>query len=929
MSGLLSKKLKIWSAAPAATVYVFQDGSSSDPDVTSGKRYDAAFTFGAAPSGTTRVSDREWIDLTSLENSYDTGKQLRFRILGRKTWLNDPSGSIQIGPNDRVEFYAERPDADSSVTCASWHLNQAGTGSRRLFVGFVESVSSTPDGGLDVSCRDPLWKAQDVRVERDTTNGISIPKIAFNVPVDAPDYFYSIKIVTTGATPWGSGEAISTDPNMTVKQILEYLDSRYYSKLVTAGVIDSGLASTIFASGDISGLTYKPPPIVVENADFPDLVRQVLQWAPDMKLIVDHQTTQWRLLRVGLTVKSTSTTTSSAITSAGGPYYSKVSVTNPALFSASPGVTGNRVRIYSTGNPALNLERTVYSIVGSELRFVEYTPTGGGGFGSGSRIIPIDGLALPSLTVSVDDCPRGMPQIALDLDKVYSAVKIYSVNQVTTSETVPWNSTDLAAGALQPGWKTSYESAWSDKDKDRESDFGSDGKGCKVYKIDNDGTYDRLYIRYTDSDYGTDHVNDEWRGCSVHVWTQNGADIRGQDKTFRIRANGSVSDVGDGTGGIRVTLDCAPGAFLTYVPNFKPVNDVSATEDRVCLTHSMRFQNTVSANSLPAENNARWEVGRKWSFTDTTIRFDLSSAPHVASCTPLKLQVDDGTGAPRRIVAMTSNLGYPSRNQNLAGPWVQVAGGGPGSFQVYRRNSFYTRTPAATPCPAGYQPPRLVQVEYERTTTTMRTARFPASGYAGTAYERFSLTREWSLLAHDWTADNQDADYAVLAERLWNEFSKGHQRGTVTKPGVKERGVFLDLGILANLTTGLAVQTQSSMVLGFWGAVTRTVLDFQRDMVTYEFDSSSAFADLAFEVYEKMGVQVAAQVADLAAQIQKLGELPKCLAGAQFGETPVNLCADQVYLHGGAPITPRLRQTAKDNQAVHSTATSYDFAGAW
>ncbi len=935
MSRLQNIKIKFRSAAPAGTIYVFQDGSASDPDVTSGRRYDNAIRAGASPPGTTLQNDKQYLELVSMDHSYDTGKQLNLALTGRKAWLNDPAGAIQLGPNDKVELFADRPDADSSVVCASWHLNQQSTGQLRIFYGFIASVDSTPEGGLKIVCKDGAWKANDIRAERDTSGGITIPKIAFNVDLDNADWFYSIKITAPGTgTPWSTGEATTAASKMTVKEILEYLDSRYYSKLVTEGAIDNATAASIFASADLASLTFIPPAIVAENIGFRELVQQVLQWAPDMRLVVDHRTTQWRLLRTGLTVKSTSTTTTTSIATGAGPYGSKVSVVDPSLFSASPGVTGNRVRIYSSGNPALNLERTVQAIVGSELRFYEFSPTGGGGFGSGSRIVPIDGNALPTLTLNLDNCPKGDPKIGLDLDRVYSAVKFYSVYQKTTSETVAWNSTDLAAGALQPGWKSGFNSAWKDKDKDRESDFGSknaDGNsnGCRVYKIDNDGTFDRIWIRYSDSAFGSDHVNDEWKGCVLWVWTINGADSRSLDRVYRIRASTNVADAGDGTPGFRLTLDVSAGQFLTDSPTFKPVNDPSATEDRVAITQNMRFQNVGSINALPAENNARWEVGRKWSFTGTTIRFDASSSPHVSVCTPLKLQVDDGTGNFRRVAAMTSQMGYPSRNQNPAGPWVQVAGGGPGSFQVYRRNSFYTRTPAAAPCPSGYQPPRLIQVEYERTTTTMRTARYPASGFAGVAFERFGLAREWAVTTPNWTEDNQDADYTAMVERFWNAFSKAHQRGSVTMPGVKERGVFIDLAIHASLSTSLAPQTQSSMVLGFWGAVTQVTLDFQSDSVVFDFDSKSPIQDLAFEVYEKMGVSIASKVEDLLALTQKLGELPKCLAGSQLGETPTGMCAEVVYEPGGRSILPKLRLPSKDNQANHSTASSYDFAGAW
>ncbi len=796
---------------------------------------------------------------------------------------------MTFNPNGLVEFYAKAPTA-STITTASWHIDNATPGTQvRLFYGHISDVEVSPSEGLTVTCKDPFYKANGVKIQRDSQNGITIPKIAFNLPRDNPDFWYSIKLVSPASPLLGVGETTEADSRATLRQILEYLEHEFKAQLVIEGVLESA-ALTLFVSTDLAGLDMKPGPVILENTGFADGVKQILRdWAPHLRLVIDHQTTQWRLVQYGPQLKDKyATGTSTCIAVGGFPYLSHGQVDDVTFFSATPGADGNRVRIFSTINPSLSEERTIYSISGPTLNFNE---TGVRDYAFAAwTCYPVHPDTLPTLDISIDDVVPSNARVAIGFDNVYTAVNLYSVYQTTESRTEQWNRQDLGTGALQPGWDSGFESAWNDKDSDRESDFGVDGQGMKPYTTGNDGTNDYFMVPFSQSQHSTDHVDQEWVDCSVWMWKVGGADVKNQNRTYRIKSTARVSDVGNGTPGLRITISHPVGIILSDNPTLSLV--ATGGSDRIILTQNYRFTTTGG-------NNKRWEVGRKFYFTETTIQYqyDQDASPHVTMCSSPKISQDNGTGTNRRYAAMNQNLGYPQTNTGPTGAWETLATGGLGAFHVWRRAT-YSRAPVGSPCASGsgWQPPRLLQVEYETTTRTLRSARFPTTGYGGTAFARYGFNAQLDIAVEHWAEDTQTPDYESLAYRLWQIYSHAHHQGEIRKPGLVENGVWLDLGVTCQLRSTLSASSYGSSYEGFWGTLTRAEYDFANDEMVFSFDSKSRIQGFTTKVYEEYGLKTEKSIVpELMALIRKGQELSQCLAGSQLGEQPQGLCAERVY----------------------------------
>ncbi len=911
-------KLKAWAEDGSGLVAVFQDGSAADSDATTGRKYDNSFTTGALPSGKTLQVEREWIDVKSLTHNVESGKTLTLGVNGLTAWKNDQANAYPWTPNDTVELYAQVPTPDSTVATASWHLNGVTPGTQvRMFYGHVADVSVDADDGLQITCRDTQWTANLIKLERSAPDSITIPKIAFNLPREHPDFIYSIKLVSSAsATPLGMGESAEADTRATLGQILDYLQTHYRTRLVDEGVLDTSLASSLFATADIGPLTVKPTQIILQDCGFADGVKQIIRtWAPHLRLVVDHRTTQWRFIQHGPKLTETYANGTSGYGNFAGVGYASVgSVDTPGAFSV-----GMRVRMYGGGTTThpqycLTQEKTLAAIVGNELRFVEQ---GTYFFNSGSwKAYPVATDALAVLNLSVDDVPSGGVSLSQDADGVYSAVNLYSVNQVTESRNEAWNRQSYTGSILQHGWDTSFEAAWTDKEGDREEDVGADGEGLKPYTIGNDGTHDYITVSYAQSQYNTRHTSNEWQDCSIWIWTMATADIRNLNRTYKILTSQHMADCGDGTAGLKITVDTGVGKLLIDSPTFITVAGGGPGADRVILTQDKKFKTTGG-------NNKMWEVGRKFYFNSQTVTLDASSSPHSEICTDLKITSDNGTESARRVSAMHPGLGYPAVNVTPAGAFEQLAGGGLGATFVWRRAT-YTRTPTGSPCTSGtgWTPPRLVQVDYETTTTTLRNARYPATSYAGPAFARYGIASEYTALVQDWTDDSQTADYTDLAFRLWQVKSHAHHQGTVRKPGIKENGVWLDLAIDVNLNSSLAgtLKDNGSGYGGFSGTLTECTWDFENDEVIFGFDNGGE--DLQIDIYEELMTKQVSTIADLSAYAKALKQLNDCARGSQAGEQPSSVCSSRVYYKDGNTVEQKITTViGKPQQESGASAT--------
>lgn len=922
MSSLTNRKLKVWSASPRQTVMVFQDGTATDPDVTFGFRFDDAFRSGA---GTSPPTGRSWIWVSKITNDYDTGPTLVLKYVSTGAWFYNQYPGIAFQPNDRVEFYCDAPSNNAAVLTPAWHLNGQ-AGQVMVFRGWVETFESQ-GGVISVTCRSALWRANDVTLMRDAANGIQIPKIAFNVEPDSPEFLFSVKkTATTPQVTYGTGSPQSmTDNRMTLAEILNYLQASYGAELQAAGVIPG---TTIWSSSEVASLTIKPGPVVLEDVGWTEGIRQLLSaWAPDLRIVVDPRTQIWHLVRAMASMKTTSTTlvAPSERVFWSGAWRTRVTVAagGGALFSNVFGQDGFFARLIDAADPSRTDLGTVFGVAGDTILFHEdLVPAGT--YELPDKLLPMQAEILPTLPVNFDTeiDPQSL-SLACDLHDVYSAVNIASINLKTDVQRGQWNPGIAAAQGqlgVKKGWDAAYEALWKPQDADRERDQGPDGQGIPVYKYDTGGTGGnyRLFVAYEDTQYKDDHLDDEWLGCSLWVLTANNFNARPFNFSFRIARQTGTSDIGNGKPGL--VLEIATTTFPTAVGGVfvTALNAVgSQVPDKVAITQSFMFSTTT-------DTNRRWEVGRKWVFTSTTLHASDTS-PHQFGCKLPQFSIHDGSGLARQEIGLNPNLTHPPLNVQPGQNWIRADGGqGPlyGQFGVFRR-AFYTQRPATglTGTPGcdrqGWNPPRAIEVEWETTTTTIRNARYPASVYDGLAYRYFGIQRVRNYTAQHWFNDSQNATYEDLAYRLWNAQNHINYRGAVTCLGAKEFLAWIDMGIRVGFRTQMFPAGGGGILTQFWGILNSIEVDLESldGKVNMSFDADSTLKNLALTVFEDLSVTQASKVMDIAAIIRKQSELPECLAGARPTATSPMQC-DSLLSSGGRNVGVRVRVPTKDNLGV-------------
>jgi hypothetical protein len=929
---LRDRKLKIYAQAVPGRVYVYQDGDAVDAEASAGFRFDHAFADGALGAGRSGIEAKEHVEITRLASSYDNRRTLSFVVRARNALHDNAAGATRIQPGDRISFEARRPAVLSPGSAlASWHLNNAADTVVRLMHGFVRSVSGRA-GELAVEVLDPLERADDVMLVRDLINGIEIPKLAINLPRQHDDHHYSLK--KTGASTFGTGQSLLVGFEMTLGEALAELADLYETRLINAGVLDTG---PLFASADLADLTQKLGPVVLENTGFGSGVLQLLRSAPDVRVVVDHRTKQWRIVPTAAALKPAASLLYQQYDGGPGDPFNTVlrlPLADAALFSATPGADGWRIRIYDGDDPSKSEEATVYAKttsgpVGGELELKlnetlsRYYSSVSLGFVR-SLVAPVRAEALPTLPVDVGAADADGVELTLDLEGTYSAVQIFSENQETEVVTHYNSLADPAGSTLARAWNAAFEASWKQEDDDREADFGDDGGGLRLYAITNDGTRDVAWVKYVRSKWGANHVHNEWQGVSLWAWTKNGGtNCRDEALTFTVYGQTTVTDVGDGSPGLRLVLDTAVGGFAAAVGPFgTEVAPVSAAEDRAVLTQDYRFATTTA-------QNGRSGIGRDYYVTVTTHERDTSSALSQLTCSPVKAYVDDGSGQLRRFATQDPGLGYPPQNNNVVNGWEQLAGGGIGAFHVFRRAvRFAGQTGHACPGGSGWAPPNNVVVEMERTTTSVRQARFPSSGFGGQALLRYGVQRTLFLATEMWTTDAEQADYLKIAERLWNVHQNAHHRGSVSFRGVDQWACLLDLGVRVALTTAEPAAL-SANVAGFWGVLTGVDLDFAADRVTLEFDSRDPNADLSLDFLKAMLSPRVTRESELRALVEKARQRLACLQGSLSNERPTTICAARVTQPGrGRPLPGALPPSAKDNQQHEIMETALGVAEA-
>lgn len=923
MSLFRQRKLKVFSAGPAATVSVFQDGDAADADATLGYQFDDAFFHGAQRPDTTSRADREWIDLRTLESTYDDGKTLVFALNGRYAFADTDGVTVRLNPNDKVEFWAEAPTALSAATPA-WHLNDATPGDQvRLFVGWVEEIEATPGGGVVATCRDAIRKADDLILARPGVSA-AVPRLAINPDSNDPDFYWGVK-VTTGST-FSYGEAASANNRGTLAQILTWLWDEYEAELVGLGVIDSG--TDLFHADDLALLTQKPGPIVFERTGFGTAVRELMKWAPDKRIVVDHQTGQWRFIQWGAALKSDQGVVFQHFHVGSGGYQDAIRIPSPSqtYFSATPGADGNRVRIYDLTDPTINEEFTIHSIVyvgvvGGDYELRTNETLKKQVYQNASKLYPVRNTALPTLLLPIDDALS--VELRRDLQGAYSAVNLFSIHQKT--EVV----NEAINGLLKPAWDQGFDQYWKDKDAQREADWGSDALGLVVHRIGTVSGRDALYVRYEDSAYGDDHAPNEWRGCTLWVWTKDGGtDAKAAKHVFEVYSQGHVADVGDGKPGMSILLVGAAGDFATAVGDFDfdGGTDIGtpagADLDRVVLTSDQQFATT-------AARNRRSVVGKLWYIDHSDQLANSTSGPHQSTCAPPKIQYDNGSGGVARVSTLDPGNAYPAANWQSKGDYDYVGGGGIGSTLIWRKKSVVAQKPIAQACGGapGWQAPNNLLATSERTVVTARSARFPASGHAGHAYATYNLSRVLHVPVDPWTSDAQDADFEALAERLWDAHQNAHARGTIRLAGQREWAAMLDLAVRVTPTTERGEFSRTAGVEGFWGPLSSVRIDLRADAdsVEFGFDSEEALKKLLDDTYFTLFERYSTP-GFFRGWVRRVAEVASCVAGSTIDPSISATCAGSVYTPGGRPLPPVIGLPAKDNEANGIAETAIGLA---
>lgn len=913
MSVLQNKKLRVWSSAPTTVVFVIQDGTTTDPLAT--YQWDDGFRSGSSPGDETNSGDQVdkfYIRLDYLENDYDNGHRFGFTVLGRHAWwsMND-SGGFRAMPGDLVEFMADRGDQADTVlgTIESWTLHEQATGQRRYFYGWVTSTTPNSNGEVTVECHSGLVEAdKKVRMERHADAGLSIPKIAFNlVDPTNPDYAYSIKKVdNTGSTVLqiaGAGIPIDhTDQQLTLEEILQYLEAEYAPALNAANITAS--SSAAFVAADLVDLTMKPQPMVLQDVGFTECVKQLLRWAPNVRLMFDPRNLIFRIAEI----EPGFTTTSTTLILGEPAGETELRVGNVDIFSATPGDDGYRIKVGSYAN----MEECIVTAVNSPAGHITISTGLALTHAATSVVQPIKGAALATVTADYDaDIRQDALSLRADLDGSYSSVRIQSINQ----ETGTYRGS-LSDGTLLRGWNTAFDSAWRPGDEHRESDFGNGpNDGIPIYSIETgasggSGGNDVFYISYVDSAFHEDHVDDEWAGCSLWVMSADNTNVKNSAYAYEIVSSTEVTDIGNGEKGLAIEVNkenvtaAVGGTLHTEVLG----TGSDGVADVIAIVGDFQFPTTQNINERSA-------VGRMWYFSDPVVA-QQSESPHVTTCNLPKIYVSDGSANGRRQVAQASGMGYPGLNQGPVSQWNQIAGGPSGAFQVYTK-SFHTESPVFDKSNAGcaqgiglangYTLPKGMIAIQEYTTTTIREARIPASGEAGLANLTHNVSQTKELSSEEWNRSDQDAHYTTLAERLFDVYQNPHYTGSATFIGTVEHGYLLDLMVRMAFTTQMGVAGGGDILRKFWGLVQRARLDLNTDEVEVEFDNRSAFADIAFQVIEDWGIDHKAKLKAQIAQVKAMATLPACLAGMSHivnVSAPASVCGGAVAL-GPRPL-PRI-----------------------
>jgi len=949
---LKQKKIKIWSSVTTA-VTVIQDDAAADSDAT--LKIDNAFLSGHNYSwGGIKAGgmERMTFELDSL-TADGNGKEFTFEVQDFTNY-----NSLGLSPADRVEFSAEVGAAlPVGGAWASWHsASQTASSQIKLFYGYIDDVRRVEnDRGqrvFQVRCIDPIRYANKIKGMQDVSEGLTIPWLIFNVdePTD-PDWFVAIKnrdTAAAAATRYRYGQPLNpAAAQMTLAQILDYLQVHYQSDLYYRGII-AGASDDLFDADEIAAFTDIPPKTVFENTGFGDIVRGLIRsHVPDHDLVVDPRTRVWHIrpVRHDLLSDGDKATINSVVVDKLKWYLDDAS-----MFAISG--AGSTVRLMSATDLFQTEVANVTAVVLGGSQSLELTAPVGFSYVAGDFILPMysEHARPPLLTVDLEGDTRDH-SLSVDLQGVYSAVSIVGrrakYEEKSVKQTVgggPSGSRILAqiVAGYDPAYLANYEHT---AHAERRTDRGQDGNGIAIDEIETIGSapneFTRIYFSEAHSAYEDDHdiQNEstgasEWTGTAFHVLTQAGAatDIESANVSaiidFFARA-GWMDGPANTIRRYRIDLD----------------RDITATipslQDEVNDGAPDKFQMSSSEIHKPRNPNLRWAVGRVWRIESTSASNDAddiqpgmcSSMNHPSlqagtggggyaglTMSQQAIPADQTTTAPRTF---QEQVDY--HNLNPADP---LNGGVPRAWVIPKPPPPPTWEEICAQLPPSPPPPREFTMNVKKFTNEVHKARVPGAGYAGLANLYYKHAEELVLTTDSYEHESQDDQFSLVAASIWRKVSQPHYTGELNLRGVTRWLGLSDLGFRVAFgggATGFATG-QVTEQRRFWGLCSSLRFDFRSGATSLSFDSRGFGDDLGQELFEKRFVSETAELKSIKDKQKHLEANLKCLASRPKPPAPATVQGCDVS-HGPMSVSARVAVTPLKDAAVGGVQVSIGVKG--
>lgn len=897
------KKLKITSTL-GGNITIIKDsdvdiGAESYTDL-----FDDGFVSGLDMTDppTNLPNNKIWFSPSTYTSSIQDGS-VTFVFKLYDHWAFNRFG-LTIG--DKIEFFCKiesnQPTQIDAPYLPEWHIGKvykdgsSATVPIRIFYGWIESVQVSQTGIYTVTCRDPIWRAKNillVQEKKDATaawhsDQIPVPFVVFNADYKSDNWFWSIKKRnTTGFNPTygaGLGDAtLSTSvQKMTAKEILEYLEDQYLQDLIIQEVFEGG-TQNLFDQGDLDLLALQEPPeLVFDGVNFADAILQIIDaYAPNYRMWVDMETLQWRITpyanyasRIADPLFGTTTNTVDPAVDIGGSkrvYFGDgaaaqsihddidmtTDFTRQVLFVRNRGTPFNPRMIYQT--TWQDMSEQVYVLAkgydgGASQYYIDVPLADSPGpgylykaitnrFASGSRIYPIHSQRLANIGFDLSDDVSTFEQ-NWDDEGVYTAVSINGRKTIEDELSIKSTTSAPTTPRITQGWSAGAEARWREVHQNRSWDNGTDNNGIPVFSYTESPTLDQTTLRYqfSDSQYGDDTVDDEWRDCSFWVVENNGTSYKTLKPKAVARILSSTLVNETDFDGVELVLD----KQLTELGIGTPRIVGQANPTKFYLTDSPRL-GTNASNAM----NGMKAVFRKFNIVfSSEVQDTLQKSKKDEYCQQLAL-IKSSQGVEQVSPTMQPLYVYA----NIGGSQKLVGG-------VFPLSNFVLPKAAINPdvsntCLPGqsFVAPEIELKLIRKTAQAIR-VRIPDEGYAGRAYMLHNLERELALIIDDFRDPNdatQQADFSKICEYLFHVLSDPGETSSLTVHDCGKWIYLKDLHFRMQVVSDHLLTGGNTISTTFRPAVESVTFDFESDVVTVSGRALGSILGTGFfKVYENI-----------------------------------------------------------------------------